>query len=153
MVARTADQVVIGAVSNAEIEAPNEYASAFTVSVERVLVGPRQAVIEVRDLVTNPACGTTLMARDGDRIALAIGGTDFGHAKRVSAIAYLAGIPHRPDIESMTVADVYVAAGIPDTAALPAARPVGVAVWLVVAAAIGGCVLALWDRRGSRPSA
>ena len=152
-VARTADQVVIGAVSTVEVEAPNEYASAFTVTVESVLVGPIQAVIEVRDLVSNPACATVLLAREGDRIALAIGGTDFGYAKQVSAIAYLAGIPHRPDIESMTVADVHAAAGIPDTAVPPATNPVGRAVWPVAAAVFVGCVLALRSRRGSRPSA
>jgi hypothetical protein len=151
-VARTADQVVIGTVSNAELEAPTEYASAFHVTVERVLRGPRQSVIEARDLVTNPACGTVVLARDGDQIALAIRGTEFGYAKQVSAIAYLAGVPHRPDIESMTVTEVYAAAGVPDTAVSPAAHRVGMAGWLVVAATVAACVLALRSWRGLRPS-
>jgi hypothetical protein len=151
-VARTAEQVVIGTVSDGEPTGPNQYASVFRVTVERVLGGPRQTVIEARDLVTNPACGTLVLARDGDRIALAIGGTAFGYAKRVSAIAYVAGVPHRPDIESMTLAEVYAAVGVPDTAVSRVPPQDGKAGWLVVAAAAAATVLALRSRRASRSS-
>lgn len=117
-VAPSAERVVIGTVTDAI--PPDDYASAFSVSVEEVLRGPDAPQIELREAINNPACGTVVLARNGDRIALAMGGSAL-ESDDVTAIAYLEGVPHRPDIEVMTRAEAYAAAGVelPDTAIEP----------------------------------
>lgn len=120
-VAPSADRVVIGTVTDAV--PADDYAPVFNVAVEEVLRGPAEAVIEVNQAVNNPQCLTAVLARNGDRIALATGGRAF-ESDDVASIAYLAGVPHRPDIEVMSRADVYAAAGVrlPDTAIAPSRR-------------------------------
>ncbi len=138
-VAPSAARIVIGTVTNATAvdEEGDGYASVFQLTAEEVLRGPAAAVLEVNEAVNNPACGTVVLARNGDRIALAMGGSALG-SDDVSAIAYLAGVPHHPDIEMMSRAQAYAAAGIelPDTAISSSRRTAPLGWLLVVAAAL-----------------
>jgi hypothetical protein len=136
-VAPSAARVLIGTVANAQALEGDGYASVFHVTVEEILRGPHVAVVEVNEAVNNPACGTVILARDGDRIALAMGGSALG-SDNLSAVAYLAGVPHRPDIEMMSRAEAYAAADIelPDTALWSSRRTAPLGWLLVVSAAL-----------------
>ena len=127
-VAPNAERVVIGTVTDGM--PADDYAPLFSVSVEEVLRGPDRGVINLNEAINNPACGTVVLARTGDRIALAIGGSAL-QSDDVTAIAYLEGVPHHPDIEVMTRAEAYAAAGLelPHTAIAPAWSPLG---WVLV---------------------
>lgn len=146
-VAPSAARIVIGTVTNARAvdEEGDGYASVFQLTAEEVLRGPDAAVVEVNEAVNNPACGTVVLARNGDRIALAMGGSALG-SDDVSAIAYLDGVPHRPDIEMMSRAEAYAAAGIElsDTAISSPRRtaPLG---WLLVV--VAAALIAFRQRR------
>ena len=120
--AANADRVLIGTVSNVapEPEAVG-YGRAFTLNVEHAVRGPADVVIQFRDLVSSASCKQVVLVREGDRIALALGATDFEPPEEVNAIAYLEGTPFRQDTERVTVAEAFAAAGVtpPDTAVAP----------------------------------
>ncbi|MDQ3690319.1 MAG: hypothetical protein M3406_09860 [Chloroflexota bacterium] len=71
--------------------------------------------------MSSASCKQVVLVREGDRIALALGATDFEPPEEVNAIAYLEGTPFRPDTERVTLAEEFAAAGVtpPDTAVAP----------------------------------
>ncbi|MDF2734332.1 MAG: hypothetical protein K0S97_955, partial [Chloroflexota bacterium] len=92
------------------------------------LVSPRRrsgCEIDVRDVQTQP-CSGFIVARPGDRIAIAFEGHDFAPAQVVNAVAWLGGEPPPFDgIESTTIGAIYARLGrVPPVPASPdAAAP------------------------------
>lgn len=130
--------------------------SRFTLRVRYVLRGEAPAVMEIRDLPTQP-CAAGVIARAGDRIALAFDATDFTPPIRVNAIAWIRGIPPAFEgFEIITATGVFELLGQapPDTATaapdLPHAPPL--APFLLLVTGFLGVVLRWWRVRSRAES-
>ena len=126
--------------------------SRFTLRIDLVLRGHAPAVMEIQDLVMQP-CAGTVIARTGDRIAVAFDALDFTPPIRVNAFAWIRGTPAQEN-ETITEAEVFRRLGreAPDTAIgtprsvappSPSSAPI-----LVVLPGLFGLVLG-WRRAGS----
>ena len=120
----TATRVVIGDVIAVhrggifEEDGAGALSSRFTVRVRFTPVGEAPETMEIADLPTQP-CATVVMARKGDRIALAFDATDFTPPIHVNTVAWIRGAP--PDVagaETITTAEVFRLLNLaePDTA-------------------------------------
>lgn len=145
---RAADRVVIGTVQDAQTA---DYSSAFILRIEATLRGEPAVFIQVRNLVANPICGTVVIARNGDRIAIAFNGFDFRPPTRLNAVAYISGEPPWEGVEVLTedqIRELVQTSNIPDTALRPLTTSPRAAVgWLLVAAAL--CVVIVDASRSS----
>jgi hypothetical protein len=88
----------------------------FTLRVRNVLRGEAPAVMEIRDLPTQP-CASVVLARTGDRIALALDALDFEPPIHVNTAAWIRGTPFS-GFETITLAQVLSLVGPPATATL-----------------------------------
>ena len=167
-VAATAKRVVIGEVvavhpSELTAEGADGRSSRFTLRVTDVPRGRAPKTMEIDDLPTQP-CASIVVARVGDRLAIAFDAIDFEPPVRVNTAAWIRGVPPGTEFdlltafESTTRAEVYALLGIepPDTSIGPVTdkAPGGSPWWpLVVAAVAGGIAGWLggsprWRRRG-----
>jgi len=97
--------------------------SRFTLRGWSVLEGDKPVAIDVRDVQSQP-CAGYIVARPGDRIAIAFEGHDFTPVQVVNAVAWLEGQPPSFDgIESTNVGAIYVLLGRVPSAAGPAPTP------------------------------
>ena len=134
--------------------------SRFTLRGWSVLEGDKPVEIDVRDVQSQP-CAGYIVARPGDRIAIAFEGHDFTPPMVVNAVAWIedAGAPPFDGIESTNVGAIYALLGrVPPTLA-PAAAPdppaaessmdgrFGLALALLAAIAFLG--FAAWRRRAA----
>jgi hypothetical protein len=96
--------------------------SQFVLRGWSVLEDDRPVEIDVRDVQSQP-CAGYIVARPGDRIAIAFEGHDFAPAQVVNAVAWLQGDPPRFDgIESTTIGAIYGRLGrVPPVLASPSA--------------------------------
>jgi hypothetical protein len=158
-VAATATRVVIGEVvevhpSELTAEGADGRSSRFTLRVIEVPRGRAPRTMEIVDVVTQP-CAGVVIARLGDRLAIAFGALDFEPPMRVNTAAWLRGVPPFTEIdalsafESTTREEVYALLGIqpPDTAVAPHTDggPGGLPWWPLAVAALAGGV-AGWRR-------
>jgi hypothetical protein len=121
--------------------------SQFVLRGWSVLEDDRPVEIDVRDVQTQP-CAGYIMARPGDRIAIAFEGRDFVPAQVVNAVAWLQGDPPPfAGIEATTIAVIYARLGrVPPVLVAPdAAAPAGglVIEWPIVVFAVLAAVTAL----------
>lgn len=147
--AGSADRIVIGDVTAVDPTAPwtddQGRSSRFTLRVRYVLRGQADAVMTLRDLAFLPCADHIIIAREGDRIALALGATGF--EMTFDTVAWIRGTP--PDffdsIERITVAEVFSLVGTtaPDTAiaVLPdePSSPIG-GIAVLLAGFVGGVI-------------
>lgn len=94
---KTATTIVVGDVvavqpGGAWDPIDNGVASRFTLRIGYVLRGEAEPLVEIKDLPTQP-CAAVVGARLGDRIALAIGGTDFEPPQKVNMVAWIDAVP------------------------------------------------------------
>ena len=160
--APTARRIVIGQVV-ASLPGPPESdgrTSRFTLQGWSVLDSDQPTVVDVRDLISQP-CAGYIMARPGDRIAIAFEGHDFTPRIVVNAVAWVEGAPPPFDgIESTNVGAIYALLGrVPPVLATPATPepPAGNPssdgrIWLAVAllAAVVFLGTVAWRRRARR---
>jgi hypothetical protein len=176
---RTAERIVIGDV--VELHPGGAWdpleagiASRFTFQVRHVVRGESQAVVEIKDLPTQP-CAGVVGVRLGDRIALAIGGLDFEPPMRVNMVAWIESVPPEgfgpgsiSQAATLSVAEVYAlvglnppaeeglpspAATVPDSGDTSAAGlpVIPLAIVATVLSLLG--LLAIWRLRAARPEA
>ena len=157
----TAKRIVIGDVTAvhggglAEVGADGR-SSRFTLRIDLVLRGHAPSIMEIQDVVMQP-CAGTVIARKGDRIAVAFDALDFTPPIRVNAFAWIRGTPPQGN-GTVTEAEVLRRLGreAPDTwigtlrpPVAPASAPPSSAPILVVLPGLFGLVLG-WRRAGSR---
>jgi len=139
--APSAKRVVYGdvvAVEPVQGAGPDGRSSRFVLEGLSVVGSIRRERVEVRDLQSQP-CAGYLVARVGDRVAIAFEGRAFSPGIEVNAIAWLSGEP--PDligIEVVTESEVYEILGIQPARVEPT-RPAGPEPgipWLAVIAAL-----------------
>ena len=155
--APTARRIVIGQVI-APLPGPEGFddgrTSRFTLRGWSVLDGDRPVEIDIEDLQSQP-CAGYIMARPGDRIAIAFDGLDFTPAQVVNAVAWLQGDPPRFDgIESTTIGAIYGLLGrVPPVLAPPlTAEPVaGPSIDRPIALALLAAALVLVSGSALRP--
>ena len=142
----SAETVVVGEVTAAKLLPDDGFARDFTLRVDHVLRGVAPPVMELRDVVMQP-CAGVILVNAGDVIAIAFGAREFD--TDVNAVAFLRGAPSRGDIERLTLADVFSAAGRPLPTDLdpPPEFPWGPG---LVAALVGAGAAVAFRRRGSR---
>jgi hypothetical protein len=138
----TAPTVVVGEVTAVGIEDPAWGRSEFTLRVDHVLRGTAAGVMEIRDLVLQP-CAGLVRANVGDVIALALGATEFETTG--NPIAFIRGAPPRPDIERVTLAQVFALAGLASPAE-PAAVP-----WALIVGGVAVGLVAIIAFRSRHP--
>lgn len=150
--APSARMVVIGevvAVEPVEWMWPDGRSSRFTLRAWSILDGSGPIALPVRDVTSQP-CAGYLPGRVGDEVAIAFEGRAFSTQVTVNAIAWIGGQPPvLPGIETLTVADVFQAVGLPVPATFPpesAPAPGSDFPWLPLAAVValllvGGAVL------------
>jgi len=91
--------------------------SRFTLEGWSVLDGDQPITIDVRDLLSQP-CAGYIVARPGDRIAIAFDGHDFVPLTVVNAVAWIGPAPEFLGIESTDVPAIYALLGrVPPTVA------------------------------------
>jgi hypothetical protein len=94
----------------------------FTIQVSDVVRGDAVARLDMSYEMADPCSGNTIVARIGDRIALAFEATAFSRPLEVTGVAWIVG--QQPGgFEMTTVEDVYRLAGVP----MPEPRAVDVA--------------------------
>lgn len=126
----TAERIVVGDVvalrdgGLAEPRPNRQSSSRFTLRIRHVLRGQAPAVIKIRDLVAQP-CAGVIVAREGDRIAVAFDALDYTPPIRVNAVAWIRGTPSGEGNETMTVAGLFRRLGLPppDTAIVAPRAP------------------------------
>jgi len=122
--ATSADRVVIGDViavdGTSRWRDDNGGASRFTLRVRYVLRGPFERTMELRDLAYLPCADHILIARKGDRIAIALGASAFTPRIDFDTAAWIRGTPY-PFSERITVAGAFSLFGLhpPDTSTVP----------------------------------
>ncbi len=154
----TAQRIVIGDVINVrpggvlEPQADGR-SSRFTLRVRRVLRGEALREMDIRDLVTQP-CAGSIVARPGDRIAIAFDAIDFTPPMVVNSAASIRGEPWGDSYERITEPEIFERLGLdaPDTGLAtpdpPAdAQPLG-PLALVVSGFVG--LVLGWRRVSSR---
>lgn len=87
--------------------------SWFTIRVRNVLRGEVPAVMEIRDLPTQP-CASVVLARTGDRVAIAFDALDFEPPIHVNTAAWIRGTPP-PGFETIGTSRVLSLMGLPAT--------------------------------------
>jgi hypothetical protein len=95
--------------------------SRFFLQIRYVLRGEAPSVMEIRDLPTQP-CAPSLIAAEGDRLALAFDATDFTPPIKVNTVAWIRGMaPDWIGIETITVPEAFALVGLdpPDTSIEP----------------------------------
>ena len=121
--------------------------SRFTFRVRYVLRGEAPVLMDIRDLEMQP-CAGMVIARAGDRIAIAFDAVDFTPPIGVNAVAWIRGRAPTEEYELITQTEVFELLGLdaPDTALAtsdpPASAPPLSPLPLVVAGFIGlvfGC--------------
>lgn len=150
----TAKRVIIGEVvavhpSELTAEGTDGRSSRFTLRVTDVPRGRAPKAMEIVDLPTQP-CASIVVARVGDRLAIAHDAIDFEPPIRVNTAAWLRGVPPGSEFdllsafESTTRAEVYALLGLepPDTSVAPVTDGATGAVpwWPFVVAAVAGGV-------------
>jgi hypothetical protein len=96
--------------------------SRFTLQGWSVLDGDQPITIDVRDLLSQP-CAGYIMARPGDRIAIAFDGHDFVPLTVVNAVAWIGPAPEFLGIESTDIPSIYALLGRVPPAVLPGSEP------------------------------
>ena len=124
--------------------------SRFTLRVRHVLRGEAPKVMDIRDLVTQP-CAGSIVARPGDRIAIAFDAVDFTPPIAVNSAAWIRGEPWGDSFERITEVEVFERLGLdaPDTGlASPDPAPTGPTFepLLLVAPGMFGLIVG-WRRR------
>lgn len=150
----SARRVVIGDV--VAVHAPGRgeptsegWSSRFTLRVRYVPRGGAPAVMEIRDLPTQP-CAGWVSARTGDRIALAFDAIAFDPGIQVNTVAWIRGTPWSfTGVETTTVPDAYKLLGLdpPDTSVVSREPPREVPVGLLLVAAAGSLGAVVSQRR------
>ncbi len=82
---------------------------AFRLEVDHILRGEAPPEMSVDNVPMH--CAGPIEARPGDVIAIALGAHEFN--TEVTAIAFIAGVPHRSDIERLTLTEAYDVTGVP----------------------------------------
>jgi hypothetical protein len=154
----TAQRIVIGDVVNVRRSGSLEprsdgRSSRFALRVRFVLRGEAPIHMDIRDLQMQP-CAGAVIARTGDRIAIAFDAVDFTPAIGVNAVAWIRGTAPTEDYERITQTEVFELLGLdaPDTAVAmtdpPASAP-PLGLLPVGVPGLVGLVLG-WRRVGSR---
>jgi hypothetical protein len=155
----TAKRVVIGDViavrdgGLVESASSDGWSSRFTLRVRYTPVGEAPTTMQVSDLLIQPCVGEVL-ARKGDRIALALDATDFTPPMQVNTVAWIRGTPLYFDgVETITTNEVFrlLDLAAPDTSTLAEQRPQEFPLDLLIAVVAGLIAGALTWRR-SRPA-
>jgi hypothetical protein len=129
--------------------------SRFVLRGWSVLESDSPVEIDVADLQSQP-CAGYIVARPGDRIAIAFEGHDFAPAQVVNAVAWLQGDPPRVDgIESTTIGAIYALLGrVPPVLASPSPTEPGTGPFIdwpialaVLVAGVSGLGVFVWRRR------
>lgn len=132
--------------------------SRFTLRVRHVLRGVAPSVLEIRDLPTGDCTGSVLVARTGDRIALALDATDYAFPPpfRINMAAWIRGVPPA-GFQTVTLAEVSSFVGLrpPNTATAPVVKESPVSrtdgrIPLLGAAFVAGLLVALRRPRRAR---
>ncbi len=125
----TARQVVIGdvvAVQSGGLVDPSAdgRSSRFTLQVRYVLRGTAQSTMEIWNLPSQRR-DEVVSARQGDRIALALDGTDFSPPIPANAVAWIKGEPPGSDYETVDVGEVFEVVGrdLADPSIYPPGEP------------------------------
>jgi hypothetical protein len=120
--------------------------SRFTLRVRYVLRGDAPPVMSIRDLPTQP-CAAVVVARPGDRIAIAFDAMDFQPPIRVNTVAWIRGAPAFEGIESITLGETFALMGLaaPDTSTSPDPGP-SQPPFATIAVALAGIVATLMAR-------
>lgn len=151
----TAKRVVIGdvvAVRRGGMVRPtasDPSSSHFLLRIRYTPVGTAPTFMLIRDLPTQPCAGFVL-AREGDRIAMAFGAIDYSPPIEVNTVAWIRGTPwDHAGVETTTTAEVFRRLDMtpPDTATLNPGSAPGLSLGLIVvltAGAVGG--LLFWRR-------
>jgi hypothetical protein len=156
----TAKRVVIGdviAVRNGglvEAASSDGWSSRFTLSVLYTPVGRAPATMQINDLPTQP-CADRVIVREGDRIAIAFGATDYTPPIKVNAVAWIRGASYSG--ETITTGEVFRLLGLaqPDTSTVSVGGSPGPS-WgpliALVAGALAGSLAWHWrpPNRGRR---
>jgi hypothetical protein len=97
--------------------------SRFTLQVRYVLRGEALPVMSIVDLPTQP-CAAVVVARVGDRIAIAFDALDFEPPIRVNTVAWIRGTPAFEGVETITLAETFSLMGLaaPDTSTSPSPK-------------------------------
>ena len=110
--AASAATVVIGTVTDGKEHdgagPVDGYFRAFRLEVDHVLRGEAPPVMSIDNVPMH--CAGPIEARAGDVIAVALGAHEFD--TEVTAVAFIAGVPHRSDIERLTLAEAYGVTGV-----------------------------------------
>jgi hypothetical protein len=148
----TAKRVIIGEVvavhpSELTAEGTDGRSSRFTLRVTDVPRGRAPETMEIVDLPTQP-CAGHVVARVGDRLAIAFDAIDFEPPIRLNTAAWLRGVPPSSEFdlmtefESTTREEVYALLGLepPDTSVAPLTEvvPGGLPWWPNVVAVVAG---------------
>ena len=155
----TAERIVVGDVvalrdgGLAEPRPSRPSSSWFSLKIRYVLRGQAPVVMRIRDLVAQP-CAGVIVARKGDRIAVAFDALDYTPPIRVNAVAWIRGTPSGEGNETITEAGLFRRLGLraPDTAiatprppeTAPRSEPA-----LLAAVGLVGLMFG-WRRSGSR---
>lgn len=111
--AASASTVVIGTVTNVnELDGAGPvggYFRAFTLRVDHLLRGEAPPLMSIDNVPMY--CAGPIQVHPGDVIAVALGAHEFD--TEVTAVAFIAGVPHRSDIERVTLAEAYAMTGVP----------------------------------------
>jgi hypothetical protein len=102
--------------------------------------------MSIRDLPTQP-CAAVVVARPGDRIAIAFDAMDFQPPIRVNTVAWIRGAPAFEGIESITLGETFALMGLaaPDTSTSPDPGP-SQPPFATIAVALAGIVATLMAR-------
>ncbi len=157
--AAKAERVVIGDVVDVDLTAnwtdDEGRSSHFVMNVKYVLRGAPEPTMIFQDLEFLPCADHIVIARKGDRIALAMGITAFDPPFTFSTVAWVEGTP--PDfvgIERTTVRDAFLLLALDppadEVALQPVDEPVPVGAIAVVVIAIGVALALLWRRSLAR---
>jgi len=145
-VAPTAERVVIGDVVAVRPRAQDGSggSSRFTLRVRFVLRGEAPKVMEINDLSTQP-CAADVIARVGDRIALAFDGIEYTPPTRVNTVAWIRGTPPSfVGVETISLARTFQILGlsVPETSTLPGPAEAAphVLPWIVFVGLVSGLV-------------
>jgi hypothetical protein len=115
--APTAERIVIGEVVAVDPGAPwvdaEGRSSRFTLRVEHVLRGPAADVLPLRDLAFLQCADHIILARKGDRIALAERASNPLLDFKFDTVAWIKGTPWRDDVERISVAEAFSLIGLP----------------------------------------
>jgi hypothetical protein len=139
--APTAQRIVYGevvAVRPVEWGVGDGLTSRFTVEGWSLLGGARPDIVDVDDVLST-SCSGYLIARLGDRVAIAFSGRAFATRVEVNAIAWLEGrLPDRVGLETITEPELLDLVGVQLPVAADPADPEGPPFgWLAIGLLVG----------------